>query len=259
MVVKKAWIAATGTYSVDNTNEPLNPTVGEMRFLPGNPHPPKGDDKPEDRGLDRFDPEDQHLVDYLHVAALANIAQVEKDDKGQWAARGDPTEIAIQVFASRFHKNRQSLTKSQNEKRGWREMAEFPFDSDCKRMSTVYCEESPKGVTTWVFTKGAVERVLPCCEALWLQGSASTTVISKDVEKVVAANVECLAKQGLRVLALASKTISNMTPVDGVDRTTIEHGLTFLGLIGLYDPPRPESAAAVNECGRAGIMVHMLT
>ncbi|OAF60267.1 Na+ ATPase [Pseudogymnoascus destructans] len=73
-------------------------------------------------------------------------------------------------------------------------------------------------------------------------------------------NMEALAKQGLRVLALASKEY--IVPADKdapLDRKIIEENLAFCGLVGLYDPPRPESAGAVAECHRAGIAVHMLT
>lgn len=259
MVVKKAWVAATGTYTVGNTNEPFNPEVGDVKFLPGNPS--NVNEVEAANGGSNFDATDSHLVDYLRIASLANIAIVEKDDKGDWTARGDPTEIAIQVFASRFDHNRAALTKG--EKLQWIEVAEFPFDSDCKRMSTIYSEAPKPGSTLetqrYVFSKGAVERILPCCTNIQLIGSNSPVPISPEVEQLINTNVEIFAKQGLRVLALASKTISAEVPVQDVERATIEHSLTLRGLIGLYDPPRPESAEAVKGCGRAGIEVHMLT
>ncbi|KAH9214633.1 sodium transport atpase, partial [Leptodontidium sp. 2 PMI_412] len=261
MVVKKAWVAATGTYTVGNTNEPFNPEIGEIRFLPGNPRQDQAENEKEDAdGWTKFDAEDPHLARYLQVASLANIAQVEKDEQGEWKARGDPTEISIQVFASRFDHNRNTLTKGENVQ--WIEIAEFPFDSDCKRMSTIYAEAAASHngpVQRHVFSKGAVERVLPCCTTIQYQGSKTPIPMSKDLEMMIHTNVETLAKQGLRVLAFASKTISADVETQGVDRATIEHSFTFRGLVGLYDPPRPESAEAVKGCARAGIAVHMLT
>lgn len=73
-------------------------------------------------------------------------------------------------------------------------------------------------------------------------------------------NMEALASQGLRVLALASKPWEgSITKGEEVDRKQIEEGLTFRGLVGLYDPPRPETADSVKQCHKAGIQVHMLT
>jgi P-type Na+/K+ transporter len=259
MVVKKAWVAATGTYTVGNTNEPFNPEIGDVKFLPGNPH--NSTEAEESDGSGNFDATDPHLVDYLRIASLANIAVVEKDDKEEWTARGDPTEIAIQVFASRLDHNRITLTKG--EKAQWIEVAEFPFDSDCKRMSTIYADVPKPGTGPgpqhFVFSKGAVERILPCCKDIQLIGNKTPVSISPEVEQLINTNVEIFARQGLRVLALASKIISSEVPVQEVERSTIEHSLTLRGLIGLYDPPRPESAEAVRGCGRAGIAVHMLT
>jgi len=256
MVVKKAWVAATGTYTVGNTNEPFNPEIGEIRFLPGSPRQDQGENEKEEAdGHPKFDTEDADLLSYLHIASLANIAQVEKDEEGVWKARGDPTEISIQVFASRFNHNRNTLTKG--EKAEWVEIAEFPFDSDCKRMSTIYAEAGSS--QRHVFSKGAVERILPCCTSIQYQGSKTPIPMTQELETTIHINVETLAKQGLRVLAFASKTISQDVETQGVDRATIEHTFTFRGLIGLYDPPRPESAEAVKGCARAGIAVHMLT
>jgi magnesium-transporting ATPase (P-type) len=72
--------------------------------------------------------------------------------------------------------------------------------------------------------------------------------------------MEVFAGLGLRVLALASRKLdAGMGANEDTDRNEVEKDLTFLGLIGLYDPPRPESAPAVRECHEAGISVHMLT
>ena len=114
-----------------------------------------------------------------------------------------------------------------------------------------------------IYTKGAVERVLESCDSL--KWDSSTVVdLTDDIRNEILANMESLASQGLRVLALASRQYD---PASGrrasregpVPREEIERDLVFRGLIGLYDPPRPESAEAVKNCHRAGIKVHMLT
>src|SRR5436309_10936160 len=78
--------------------------------------------------------ESEGLDAFLNVASLANLASVFKDrDSGEWSARGDPTEIALQVFAMKFSYGRKSL-----QEKGWTQLAEFPFDSELKRMSVIF-------------------------------------------------------------------------------------------------------------------------
>jgi potassium/sodium efflux P-type ATPase len=84
--------------------------------------------------------------------------------------------------------------------------------------------------------------------------------MSEEVSEEILANMEALASQGLRVLALASRQwLGPIGKNEQQDRAEVEVDLVFRGLIGLYDPPRPESEGAVKECHRAGISVHMLT
>lgn len=93
--------------------------------------------------------------------------------------------------------------------------------------------------------KGAVERVIEACPEYADDGRR------RDILK----NMEALAKQGLRVLAVGSRLTDSIP----ADRADVEQDINLLGLVGLYDPPRPESKGAVTECHIAGINVHMLT
>ncbi|KAF3221472.1 Na+ ATPase [Orbilia oligospora] len=191
------------------------------------------------------------------TASLANLAIVQKSGNGEWSARGDPTEIAIQVFASRFDHNRLKLTTGDTPT--WKQLAEFPFDSDVKKMSVIF-HNTPQN-KNFVFTKGAVERIIDSCSTITLQEGRDPTELSELIKNDILANMESLAALGLRVLALASKEYTheiNKTNAE-IDRSTVECNLHFCGLIGLYDPPRPESAPSVRQCHRAGINVHMLT
>lgn len=111
MVIKKAWIPANGTYSVGTSDNPFNPEIGDLSHSYHAPNKQeKGDGELEKSathaGLLR---DNTNLEDLLNVATLANPAHVHKSDDG-WRVRGDPTEIAIQVFASRFGWNRSRLT-----------------------------------------------------------------------------------------------------------------------------------------------------
>jgi potassium/sodium efflux P-type ATPase len=202
---------------------------------------------------------DSALRTYLNIASLANLANVHKTGD-EWHARGDPTEIAIQVFASKFNWNR--LRLASGDRPQWRQVAEFPFDSDTKKMSVVFEETASHDLH--VFTKGAVERVLSSCATIAISGNngGDETIVPITDEHVAAIikNMESLARLGLRVLALANREdVPPVSEKETPDRAEYEAGLTFRGLVGLYDPPRPESAESVRLCHQAGISVHMLT
>ena len=107
-----------------------------------------------------------------------------------------------------------------------------------------------------VFTKGAIERVLMCCTSVMT--ATGPVPLDAELEASILTNVESLAEEGLRVLAFAEKSYTNDSAIPPT-REIVETDLCFLGLMGLYDPPRLESKAAVLACHQAGIAVHMLT
>jgi calcium-translocating P-type ATPase len=159
------------------------------------------------------------------AAALCNDAAL-RDKDGGWIIEGDPMEGALLAFAG----------KSGGEHAG-RRLDAIPFDSRHRFMAVL--TEGAAG--RMIHVKGAPERVLRMCGALdqhrWRE------------------RAEALARRGLRVLALAERA----TTGDGIDKAAFEGGLSFLGLVGLIDPPRPEAVAAVAECRAAGIGVKMIT
>ncbi|KAL8754933.1 MAG: hypothetical protein Q9199_003995 [Rusavskia elegans] len=258
MVAKRAWIPCMGTYAVGTSNDPVDPTQGDLSHTekPPTAIQVESENKDEKGGTTHQNllEDNAPLKDYLNVASLANLAHVHKTEDG-WKARGDPTEIAIQVFVSRFDWNRERLTKEKS----WSQVAEFPFDSEVKKMSVIFANKTTS--SNMVFTKGAVERIIGSCCLVRLEKGGELTEMTEDFRSTVIQNMEALAAQGLRVLALASKEYKGETGGDdsSYDRAAIESDLTFQGLIGLYDPPRVESAGAVKQCHQAGITVHMLT
>ena len=146
---------------------------------------------------------------------------------------GDPTETAIVLAA---YKN--GMTKEElNQK--YPRLAEIPFDSDRKLMSTVN-EVSGKKL---VIVKGAFDMLAQRC-------------IKGDLEKAKELT-EAMSADALRVLAVACKEIDTIPDVPTSEE--LEQGLTFLGLVGMIDPPRPEAKAAVEVCRRAGIKPVMIT
>ncbi|KAF9869397.1 potassium/sodium efflux P-type ATPase [Colletotrichum karsti] len=260
MLARGAWLPGMGTYTVENSSTPVDPTEGDIRFDERSPRHldfKKGGDacgsvlEPQEL----LQNSKAGLAAFLHVASLANLATINKKDD-QWHARGDPTEIAIQVFASRFDWNRLRLTTGDNPE--WSEIAELPFDSDVKRMSVIMKHNTTNEY--YAYTKGAVERVIQTCTKYTPQDSGDLVDMTPEFREEILRNMEALAGLGLRVLALASKPFDG-TPNKGdeIDRASVECDLVFRGLIGLYDPPRPESAPAVRQCHEAGISVHMLT
>ncbi|KAL4960409.1 cation-translocating P-type ATPase [Aspergillus stella-maris] len=262
MVVKKAWIPSRGTYSVGNSNEPFNPTTGDVTFIPLSPL--DFDDEKEGpvaENVESLVNDNRALEDFLDVASMANLSHVFKSEEGDWRARGEPTEIAIEVFASRFNWNRDRWTKGS--KAVWHQKAEFPFDSTVKRMSVIFNKVTPEGDHSMIFTKGAVERIVDTCTTVvWDENSSTPTTLTEEMRNQIFQNMEELAKMGLRVLALAHRPYNPQTRLlEGSDlnRDEIEKDLTFLGLIGLYDPPRPETAGSIAACYQAGITVHMVT
>lgn len=256
MVAKRAWIPSLGTYSVGASSNPLNPTVGDLNLLPVAPANLAAEaqgtlSNPKDLVRDNPD-----LEDFLNVASMANLAHVHRSPIDEWQARGEPTDIAIQVFASRFDWNRDRWTKGDNPI--WSQKAEYPFDSSIKKMSVIFARGETQQM---IFTKGAVERVLDSCTSIkWTAGSPPTP-LTDDLQSQILQNMEALASEGLRVLALACREHKPSALNDGETppRAEIEKDLVFCGLIGLYDPPRPETAGAIEQCHRAGITVHMVT
>ncbi|UZJ54932.1 hypothetical protein CBS101457_004252 [Exobasidium rhododendri] len=283
MVVRKAWLPASGTYSVSETNQVFDPTLGQISRVDTEPRllalegsSSSTDEKTQQQvgkaeivtdgqaGSSKVK-DNESLVEFLNVSSLCNLAKVFKDeDTQEWIAHGDPTECAIQTWACRFGWGRAELTKMKGGERDerkkyapWKQMAEYPFDSSVKRMSVTYHDkENNRHVA---FMKGAVERVLEACGTV--QTGGGRVDLTKTFQARILENMEALAADGLRVLCLATRVLGEDEIEQGakLEREQIERGMTFLGLIGLYDPPRPETAGAVLVCKKAGIQVHMLT
>lgn len=249
MVVKKAWVPSRGTYTVDGTSEPFNPTQGTISWSAEEPRTTSEQESGKQRDCADLVQNNDELKEYLRVASLANLAHVHQTTEGQWNARGDPTEIAIQVFATRFSWNRRTSTAGENP--SWKMLAEFPFDSDVKKMSVLFRDNHVGDIH--IFTKGAVERVITSCTSYVASPDTDSVEMTEDYRNQILENMESLAKLGLRVLALASRRFdAGFDDGTEIKRSTVENNLTFRGLIGLYDPPRPESLSSVQSCHSAG-------
>jgi Ca2+-transporting ATPase len=155
---------------------------------------------------------------------------------------GEPTETALLVAAQEAGFSKAALQKD------FPRVAEIPFDAERARMSTLHRE----GDDVLVLVKGAPERVLShCTDRLSAQGAVPIdhAALHDAAEK--------LASQGLRVLAFALRRLPQLP--GALDDATLETELTFIGLVGMIDPPRPEAAESVAACKAAGIIPVMIT
>ncbi len=224
------------------------------------------DSKP---GLDGGTPlavgDDPTLALLLGGGALCNDALLEDDEEDEFRAVGDPTEGALVVAAAR-----EGLKKPEIEVALPR-VGEVPFDSGRKRMTTVHEVVSGSGSETLealmsvlneeqgsasyiAFTKGAVDSLLEISNEVWTDDGRTESLDEGWRERISDAN-ERLAGDGIRVLGVGLRRLRS---VDGIGEEQ-ERDLTFLGIVGMIDPPRSEAKDAVEICKRAGIRPVMIT
>ena len=178
------------------------------------------------------------LLALLRGAALASDARLVAKD-GHWDIKGDPTEGALVVAAAKA-----GLDKTELEQRFPR-IGEIPFTSETKRMTTLH--ETPEGPVA--YAKGAAEVILDACTQ-WLTADGPQPLTATDRAEILA-QARQMAGEALRVLGVAARP--------GATLADAERAMTFLGLVGMIDPPRAEAKAAVRECEEAGIKVAMIT
>jgi Ca2+-transporting ATPase len=208
---------------------------GVSAMLLGSGYEPTGEVTVDGIAVEVPDP----VFDLLRAAALASDAMLVHDAEGRWAIRGDPTEGALIVAAAKV-----GLEKSDLEAQCPR-TAEIPFSSERKRMTTLH--ETPGGTTA--YSKGAAEIVLGACTRVLEDGVAAP--LDETERGEIISRAETMAGDGMRVLGVASRSDANLA--------SAEENMTFLGLVGLLDPSRPEVAASITACRSAGIGVVMIT
>ncbi len=183
-----------------------------------------------------------------NLAGVNNATVME--EKGRWEASGDPTEAAMLIAAAKVGLTRETLDA------GSPRLAEAPFDSDRKRAAVV--RRSADGAD--VLVNGSPESVLALCTHV-ADGTGARSMTQMDRAAIDAANTN-LASKGLRVLACAARGLPQgevAATVADPSPASLERDLTFVGLVGLLDPPRSEAREAVAKCKAAGIRVVMIT
>jgi Ca2+-transporting ATPase len=226
----------TGTLTLNQMTARAVVFQGRRFSVTGDGYDGDGEIVPEDGG------EAADLGPLVRAAALANDSRIHEGE-----LIGDPTEGALLALAARSDLDLEALAARHPR------LAEVPFDS-ATRLQASFHEE---GDRVRIHVKGAPDVLL----------ARSTRRLTAEGETPIddAARLDCgaqnerLAEQAMRVLAFAGKTISRHdfettpTPVDHLQ------DLTWIGLVGIHDPPRPEARAAIELCRRAGIGVKMIT
>ncbi|MGB3535562.1 MAG: HAD-IC family P-type ATPase [Microcoleaceae cyanobacterium] len=184
--------------------------------------------------------EDELLKAALEVGVLCNNAALQPQDSNESRVVGDPMEVALLVAGAKAKLHRDQLLQTLPE------VKEDAFDPDLKMMATWH----QTGDQYRVVVKGAPESVLDhVTQILTPEGLKS---IDESIRNTWQQRSEQLASQGLRILGLAEKTVSN-------NQVSAYDDLTFVGLVSLLDPPRQEVCGAIKACQKAGIRVIMVT
>lgn len=182
----------------------------------------------------------------LTISVLCADAQVSTNEEGKFEFTGDPTETALLDFGILYNINKDTVEKQ------YPRVAEIPFDSERKRMTTV---NKLLETSTRINVKGGLDEILSVCNKIIIHGQIRS-LTSDDVEQIRDAN-ETMANSALRVLAMAYKDLPEVP--QNVEIGKLENGLIFIGLLGMIDPARPEVVEAVAKCKTAGIRPVMIT
>ncbi|MFZ5880629.1 MAG: cation-translocating P-type ATPase [Chloroflexota bacterium] len=190
---------------------------------------------------------EQDLFRLLEVASCCNNARINAPtlEHPGWTSLGDQTEAALKVAAMKDGITEEAVNRSLPR------VHEIPFDARRKRMTTIHRESNHETA----FVKGAPREVLQLCTHILVDGEVAplTNVLRAEILGVN----DDYARGALRVLALARR---DLPPREGAySAEAVEHDLTFLGLMAMMDPPRPQVEQAIQTCHEANIRIVMIT
>jgi len=234
----------TGTLTVGEMTVRALYVAGQTYEVTGEGYEPNGEVRFEGKASDT-----RHAGPLLELAAVlvgCNNAHLVLED-GIWRVIGDPTEGALLASGHKAGGNKERLEKELPKHH------EIPFDSDRKRRTVI--RRMPNGRLR-AFINGAPDMLLSRCTKIYT-GTDVRTLTETDRQRVSSQNT-AMAQQALRVLGSAYRDLdesssARLTPEE------VERDLVFVGLAGMYDPPRAEAKEAVGKCRAAGIRVVMIT
>jgi P-type Ca2+ transporter type 2C len=190
----------------------------------------------------------EELRSLLKACVFCNDAVLQKEN-GEWVILGDPTEGALLTVAGKAE-----LRKDDQDYQFPR-VAEIPFSSERKRMSVIVQGTQDGAEVIKMYSKGSPELTLERCTHI--QTATQAEPLTTELRQKILADNNQLASQGLRVLGFAQKDLNALPTEDLGDEA--EQSLTWLGLVGMLDAPRPEVRVAVAKCREAGIRPVMIT
>ncbi len=178
------------------------------------------------------------------IALLCNDANLTQD-QGQWLLHGDPTEGALFVLAVKY-----GLVPLECQHH-WPRLDSLPFETEKRYMASLH--RNPDGLQQMA-VKGAPDRLLELC-----QHQLGETGLEPLDKHYWQDQLQQLASQGMRVMALAYREFDDADPVVGLEHSHLQESLVMVAFAGLADPPRPEAKAAIADCHSAGVRVIMIT
>ncbi|MCX6595810.1 MAG: cation-translocating P-type ATPase [Acidobacteria bacterium] len=255
LVRKLAAVETLGSTSVICTDKTGTLTVGEMTArslyvggsvyqVTGEGYGPEGEVQWE--GKKAEGPQLLALRELANIMLGCNSSHLVQD-AGVWKTLGDPTEGALLVAGAKAGGNLQQIEKELPK------AGEVPFDSDRKR--SVVIRRMPDGAHR-AFINGAPNVVLDLSTQLFT-GTSVRPMTAEDRQSILDHTSE-MAGKALRVIASGYANVGNDSPGE-FDPAQFEHDLVFVGLTGMYDPPRPEGKGAIAKCHAAGVKVVMIT
>jgi magnesium-transporting ATPase (P-type) len=189
---------------------------------------------------------DEHIV-VVSGGSLAGNAALRREDDGEWRIQGDPTEAAFLVAERK-------LGAAERRQRRFERIAEVPFTSERKMMSTIEVDHE-RGDERVVISKGAPDVLLGRCTRVRV--GTETQPLDDALRQRIHADVGLLSDAALRTLAVAYRVLG--PDDDPRSAEGLEHDLIFVGTVGIIDPPREEAKVAIAQARRAGVRVIMIT
>lgn len=190
---------------------------------------------------------EKDLYQLLEAALCCNNSRINPPgpERPAWSSLGDQTEAALKVAAIKYNIDEEAVAGTLPR------IHEIPFDARRKRMTTIHHSVN----YDVAFVKGAPREVLQLCSHILVEGESLP--LSETIRTDIMSTNDEYSRQALRVLGIARREIPSRSRAYTVE--TVEQDLTFLGLIAMMDPPRPEVEQAIQTCRRAGIRIIMIT
>ena len=255
LVRKLPAVETLGSTTVICTDKTGTLTAGEMTvralYVSGLSYEVTGDDYGPDGEvlIEGRPPDEQHkapLLEFATVLIGSNNSHLVHEE-GAWKTVGDPTEGAMLSAGAKAGGDRDRIERELPKEH------EIPFDSDRKRSTVI--RRMPDGRLR-ALINGAPDMLLALCTQIYTSAGVRP-MTDEDRQGIVAQN-DAMASQALRVLGSAYRDLDSASSAD-LDADTVERELVFVGLTGMYDPPREEAKDAVAKCRAAGIRVVMIT